>query len=73
MTTKPEFTEGAAKHWMLLHAEEHADRSGSINATSLAESCADHFGVNDEGGPLDHETHWIWDLAWETSRSLGAD
>jgi len=38
------------------------------HATELAESTAAHFGIDYVGGPLDDETHWIWEIAmqeWE--------
>lgn len=54
-----EFNEGAVARWMRAHADEYE------SATELAEACADAFDVADEGGPLDDETHWIWDLALE--------
>jgi hypothetical protein len=46
--------------WMLNNASDHED-----NATSLAESAAAHFEINEVGGPLDDPDHWIWDLAIE--------
>ncbi len=43
--------------WMRNHASEFD------TATELAEDAADEFGAKDKGGPLDDDTHWIWDLA----------
>lgn len=57
----------AALAWMAQHAEDHRDGCGDVNLTSLAEACADAFGVADEGGPLDDPDHWIWELALEAA------
>ena len=63
------FTEAAARAWMLAHIEEHRDpKTSELDMTSIAEACAAAFGEDDEGGPLDDETHWIWDLAFEAHR-----
>lgn len=35
----------------------------SNDATWIAETCADHFNVNFDGGPLDDSDHWIWEFA----------
>lgn len=57
-------TKGEARAWMIQNVHDYEDRScGEVNCTALAEGCADAFGQADEGGPLDEETHWIWDLA----------
>jgi hypothetical protein len=59
--------------WMAQHAGEHA------TPTELAEAAAEHFGVNDEGGPLDDPEGWIWDVArearerWDSEHSDQAD
>lgn len=58
-------TRAEAKRWMRAHSAEHIDECGDVNFTSLAESCACAFDCADEGGPLDDETHWIWDVAVE--------
>ncbi len=34
-----------------------------LNTTSLAEAAADEWDQADQPGPLDDETHWIWDCA----------
>ena len=49
---------------MRLHADAYRER-GELNFTALAEGCAQAFDVNDRGGPLDDETHWIWELPLE--------
>ena len=51
-----------ATRYMVSVAEEHHDGC-NVNLTRLAEDCADHFGCNHEGGPLDDETHEIWEWA----------
>lgn len=64
MRTPKEFTQSAARAWMRAYAKDYTDpKTGEINSTELAEACADVFDVKDEGGPLDDETHWIWDEA----------
>ena len=68
MNTTPKFTKPAVKSWMRANRANHEDpTTGEINATSLAEEAADHFGVKDLGGPLDDSDHWIWDLAAEVA------
>jgi hypothetical protein len=49
---------GAVRRWMQREAADYQD-----NPTALAEAAAEAFDVKDEGGPLDDETHWIWDEA----------
>ena len=62
------FTRSAAEAWMLMWRDEHADpHTGEVDCTALAEACAGAFDVADEGGPLDDETHWIWDIAVKVS------
>jgi hypothetical protein len=59
-----EFTRRAVSRWMGANAIEHIDpRTGELNMTSLAEAAAEAFGQNEPGGPLDDETHFIWELA----------
>jgi hypothetical protein len=48
--------------FMVSIADEYDD-GAEVSCTGLAEACADHFGCNHEGGPLDDETHEIWDWA----------
>ena len=51
-------------HWMKLNKNDHIDNStGELNYTSLVESAAEHFNEHETGGPLDDETHWIWEAA----------
>lgn len=57
------FTRSSARRWMQAHADEHTDpRTGELNLTAIAEACAAAFGVDGIGGPLDDETHWIWEV-----------
>lgn len=52
------------RSWMQKNRSEHEDRrTGEVNATSLAEAAAMEFSLNETGGPLDDETHWIWEEA----------
>lgn len=63
---RDQFTQVNARRWMRANVETHRDpKTGEVNFTSLAEACAEHFDVNDSPGPLDNETHWIWDVAAE--------
>jgi hypothetical protein len=58
------FRQAKARSYMLIVMDQHRDpKTNEINATSLAEDTASHFSVDYAGGPLDDETHWIWDLA----------
>lgn len=48
--------------------DEHYDPAMiGTNLTTLAEDAAGVFGVDNIGGPLDDETHWIWDCAFDVS------
>jgi len=59
-----EFNPLNARNWMQWHWREYQDRlTGMVDATGLAEGCASAFNVDDTDGPLDDETHWIWDIA----------
>lgn len=61
------FNKENVRAWMWSNREDSRDSATDcIDMTHLAESAADHFDMKDEGGPLDDETHWIWDLAAET-------
>lgn len=51
---------------MCINASDYIDyTTGKINCTNLAEACAAYFKQDYKNGPLDDETHWIWDLAVE--------
>jgi len=63
-----EMTRSAARAYMVRNLKEHTDRiTNEVNLTSLAESCCRAFNCSDEGGPLDQEDHWIWDVAADFS------
>jgi hypothetical protein len=50
--------------WMTRNEEDYRDHmTGDINLTALTEAAADFFDVNHINGPLDDDTHWIWDIA----------
>ncbi len=51
-----------AINYMISIAEEYDD-GAEVSCTRLAEACAVEFDCADEGGPLDDETHPIWDWA----------
>ena len=62
MTTP--FTETNVLRWMRNKAYQYEDATtGEVNITALAEAAAEAFGQNDLAGPLDDETHWIWEAA----------
>ena len=66
MTTATPFTRTTALRWCRSHKGEHRDSTtGELDYTGLAEACAEAFGVNGVGGPLDNELHWIWEVAVE--------
>jgi hypothetical protein len=63
-----------ATNWMYRNAWRHIDaKTGECNATALVEECAATFEANDVGGPLDDETHWIWDAAVIVARYAEAN
>ena len=69
-TKEPTLDKSATKRWMAQHAAEHIDpKTGECNSTALAEAAARHFNVDEIGGPLEDETHWIWDAALSASTS----
>ncbi len=53
--------QGAVLRWMKREAANHE------TSTQLAEAAAAAFDVDDDGGPLDDEHHWIWELALEAN------
>jgi hypothetical protein len=58
------FNKENAKKWMKANKQSHVDpKTGEVNYTSLTEDCCSHFNVDDVGGPLDDETHWVWNIA----------
>lgn len=60
----PPFNQKNAKIWMKANKNDHIDtKTGEVNYTSLAEECCIYFDVANEGGPLDDETHWVWEIA----------
>lgn len=76
-----DFSRTNALAWMRLEVErarhgentyDVADASGDLSPTLLAESCAQHFDVKDEDGPLDDESHWIWEVAVDVVEELEA-
>ncbi len=70
------FTKRAAVKWMVAAIAEDGGtfvEYGEAQLTKLAEACADAFGANDIGGPLDDETHWIWDAPIEAAKITGTD
>lgn len=58
------FTAQNVQAWMRRNRRQFEDaQTGEVNMTALAEAAADAFGKADQDGPLDDETHWIWDQA----------
>lgn len=71
------FTKSAAVKWMVFAIGDGSEGEfvdcGEAQLTKLAEACADAFEANDLDGPLDDETHWIWDAPIEAARITGTD
>ena len=62
------FDKKTVKSWMRAHKGEVRDpRTNEFCATSLAENACRAFGTDHLDGPLDDETHWVWDLAVEVA------
>ncbi len=55
-----------AINFMISIAADHDD-GAEVSCTRLAEACTVEFDCADEGGPLDDETHPIWDWAIEAT------
>lgn len=50
--------------WMRRNVARYVDaRTGEVECGALAEGAAAAFDLDDEGGPLDVEHHWIWEIA----------
>ncbi len=60
--TATAMTKRGAINFMVSIAGEFDD-GAEVSCTGLAEACAAEFDCADEGGPLDDETHPIWDWA----------
>jgi hypothetical protein len=63
------FTKPAVKRYMRGVCDRHRDDCGEINMTALAEDAASEFDQKEPGGPLDQETHWIWEAAYEVAEA----
>ncbi len=62
------FNRANVQKWMIMELQYNSKNytepgCNEFNMTKLAEFCADHFDMNDENGPLDDESHWIWEVA----------
>jgi hypothetical protein len=58
------FTKSSVRSYMNSVVEDHRDPlTGEVNSTALAEDAAAAFDQNHLEGPLDDETHWVWELA----------
>jgi hypothetical protein len=44
------------KQWMYKNVQNHTDANGDVNMTTLAEDCAEAFGVLTELGDSEEET-----------------
>ena len=53
-------------NWMLDNLGEHTNGIGEVNMTTLAEDCADHFGVITAFGDSDEE-----ERIFETAAEFG--
>lgn len=45
------------------HMQRLMRQDREMDPTTLAETTAEDFDVDQTGGPLDDPSHWIWDLA----------
>ena len=58
------FNKRNVRKWMIENIADYRDKQTDyVSLTALAEAAAAEFGVADTDGPLDDETHWIWELA----------
>jgi len=48
--------------WMANNVQDHTDRFGDVNTTTLAEACAHAIGSDSW---LDDELHVVWEIASE--------
>ena len=64
------FTPANVTTWMKRNYLDHIDDCNELNTTSLAESAADHFNESDSPGPLDDDTHWIWECSRSVSEGI---
>lgn len=61
-----EFNKFNVAKWMQRNVIDYTDKkTNEVDITRMAEECAAYYDQNHEGGPLDDETHWIWELAAE--------
>ena len=67
------FTEKNARKWMRRNADAYLEPTGEVNLTRLAEACAAEFDANQEGGPLDDEEHFIWEIAVEVADEVNSE
>ena len=64
MTASPPLTRMTCGAWMRAHLWEYVDAiTGEVDCTGMATGAAEAFAHAEEGGPLDDETHWIWEVA----------
>jgi len=61
-----QFNRETAKRWMKVNKKHFVDPlTHELNHTALAEACASNFNVDEFGGILEDNSHWIWDIALE--------
>lgn len=58
------FNRNNVRKWMASNLYVAVDDyTGEVIATHLAEEACGAFDMEHEDGPLDDESHWVWDLA----------
>jgi len=69
-----EFTKQNVLNWMHDNIEQFIDlQTNELGMTAMVEDAADVFGQKDQPGPLDDETHWIWDASSEVNLAFTHD
>jgi len=60
------WSKDAVRRWMRGNLDAYRDRfTGEVDFTRLAESAANAWDQDHEGGPLDDPDHWVWEVAAE--------
>lgn len=58
--------------FMRMNVQDYIE-FGEVNCTKLAEGAGDEFDFDHEGGPLDDESHEVWELALKVAEEYDAD
>ncbi len=60
------FTKQNVIKWMRENKEDFVDsQTNEFDLTGIVEAAAKFFDEDYEDGPLDDETHWIWECPFE--------